>query len=275
MQASVACAPLPMPMKPALAITVAATVLTASAPALAEARASEVWIELGFNTRSPGGARLTTWAPNLGVFTELDSDMAMSATWGLTALALDDAEAPSVKPLNPFVAVHWTPEWRNFDLRLGLGAALPLAEANDEASRRPYESARALRGSWDPWLYEPDTVSFAVPARLTWRPIEVLRFAAEGAGYVLVDTSGEGERFGVQGAMEAAITLEPAFALGSRLIGLTAQGEASRTAVEPFVCLGLGPVMLRGRVTLNLGDLTTLADADGVWGAHFGVGYTF
>lgn len=247
-----------------------------SATAQAEEKKNEVYLELGFNTRSPSGTSLTTWAPNLGFFTHINESIALSADWGLTALDIEDGvDAPGVKPLNPFVALHLTPTIGDLDLRAGLGIALPVAEANDAANLAPYASARALRGSWDPWLYEPDTVSFVLPLRAEFNGLDMLMLAAEGAVYLQLDTAGGQERLGFQGAIEAALRLGRA-QVGLRLQGVRPEDEVVRGSVEPFVSLGLGPVALRGRLTMNLSEPDGFAfDPDGIWGAHFGVAYEF
>lgn len=262
---------------PTLTLAVAALASGLSGTAEAQERRSEVYVDVGFNTRSPGGANLTTWTPNLGLFTQVDDNIAISADWGLTALSVDEigVENPGVKPLNPFVAAHLTPRIGDFSLRFGIGLAIPIAEAADATNQRPYDSARAIRGSWNPWLYATDTVSVAIPARIAWRPLDLFRLAAEGAAFMMVDTAGGEERLGFQGALEAALVFDTV-ELGARIQGVRPQDEVTRAAVEPFVVLGLGPVRLRGRLTMNLEAPDGFAfDENGIWGAHLGVAYTF
>lgn len=237
---------------------------------------SELYFELGFNTRNPAGSSLTTWAPNLGFYTELDELFALSADWGLTALEVQNGlNQPGVKPLNPFVAVHLTPDAGALDLRVGLGIALPVAEANDAANLAPYTSARAVRGSWDPWLYEPDTVSFVVPLRAEYLAAEVIELAVEGAVWVQLDTAGGQERIGFQGAIEAATRVD-LFRFGLRLQGVRPEDEVVRASIEPMADVQLGPVWLRGRLTLNLAAPDGFAfDTNGIWGAHLGLAYRF
>ncbi|MEO1232917.1 MAG: hypothetical protein AAFZ18_28890 [Myxococcota bacterium] len=266
-----------MKTRRALTLTLSVAAAIAAGEARAEDRPSEVYVDVGFNTRNPGGANLTTWTPNLGLFAAVDDNIAISADWGLTTFSVDevDLENPGVKPLNPFVAAHLTPQIGDFSLRLGLGLAIPVAEGSDEASLRLYESARAIRGSWDPWLYATETISVAIPARVAWQPLNLVRLAAEGAAFLMIATDGSGERLGFQGALEAALVFD-GFEVGARIQGVRPQDEVTRAAFEPFAAVGVGPVWLRGRLTMNLAEPDGFAfDEDGIWGAHLGLAYTF
>lgn len=255
------------------------TLLAALALAPAAVHASEldphVELEVGFNTRSPEGATLTTWAPNIRAFAKVDDDLALSLAWGMAILDIEDAEGSGLSPLNPFIAVHLTPEMGRLRMRFGFGAALPLAEARDDATLEAYRTTRAIRGSWDSWLYTPDTFSLAVPVRLELEVAEPLLLAADGAAFLSVGTrAGSGEMVGLQGAVEARARLGELH-LGLR--GLVVRtDDATQPSLEPFAQLALGPVDLSARLTMNLAAPDGFAfDPDGIWGARVAVGYRF
>lgn len=266
-----------------------ATVLQVLAPAALfaisfvnerSANASElsphVSIDLGFNTRSDGGLNLTTWAPNLSAYAVVDPDLALSLDWGLTAVNGREAIGTGVEPLNPFLAAYATPAHGPLRLRLGLGVALPIAEARTENELNAYRSARALRGGWDPWLYRPDTFSLVVPVRAELAVGPPLLLAAEGAVFVLFGTAaGSGEQLGFQGALEATGRLG-ILDLGARLQAVSETPDEAQVSVEPFARVHLGPVGLLARLTLNLDEPDGFAfDRGGIWGAHVGLAFYY
>jgi hypothetical protein len=254
----------------------ALALLASGRPAAASELTPRIELELGFNTRSPDGPTLTTWAPNIHAFTQVDDGLALSATWGLATLDAERAESSGLKPLNPFIGVHLTPTLGDLRLALGFGGALPLAEARDPASADAYRTARAIRGSWDPWLYMPETFTLALPVRAELDALDMLLLAAEGAVFLNIGTRpGSGEQVGFQGALEAVARLGEVHA-GLRVLAVRPDEELTQTALEPFLRVALGPVDLSGRLTMNLDRPDGFAfDREGIWGVRMGVGYRF
>ncbi len=214
-------------------------------------------------------------APNLGAYTRLSSDLALSGRFGFATLDQSGSDFV-VRPLNPFLALHLTPEMERVRMRVGVGAALPLAGVEDDQSRAAYRTARGIRGSWDPWLYRWDTFSLAVPLRIEFDVAPALQLAADGAVFLHIGTRpGAGEQLGVQGAVEARARLG-AIDLGVRAQIVRPEEDRTQAALEPFAALHLGPVDIGARLTMNLAPPDGFAfDRDGIWGAHLSLGYRF
>lgn len=235
-----------------------------------------VELELGFNTRSPSGLALTTWSPNIYAATQIDSGLALSAAWGIAALDIESADGSGVQPLNPFIGIHATPSFGKLRFEIGFGATIPLAVAEQPAEQAAFRTARAIRGSWDPWLYRPDTFSLAVPLRVELDAAEALLLAAEGAAFLHVGTRpGSTELWGYQVGGEARLRFDSVH-VGARIFAVMAEPEVVQSALEPFVNVELGPLDVFVRMTLNLDRPDGFAfDREGIWGARAGLGYRF
>ena len=267
-----------------LYVMVAALAVINLAPPVARAQELEphIQLDLGFNTRRPDGVSLTTWAPNLSFYTQFDYQLALSAAWGLTAVNIDEDSIQSlgngVESLNPFVALHVTPEFDRVSMRVGFGLAIPLAEGDSNANFIALRSAAATRGSWDPWLYEQDTLSFAIPLRLEWRASPLLRLAVDGATFLFVPVGGapnRSEQLGFQGALEGLVYLGD-FRVGARLQAVRPQDDDALGSFEPFAQFMLGDLGLHGKLTFNFNDRDSLAfDDQGIWAFHLGATFYF
>lgn len=254
---------------------VAAALGLIALPVQADELKPHVKLDMGFNTRSPEGQSITTWAPNLHVFAKVDEDVGLSADWGLAAVDAN-SDGSGLVPLNPFIGIHITPKVGKLSLRLGVGTALPVAEGDDQASLDAYQSARAVRGSWDPWLYATETFTVALPLRAEFDVADPLLLAAEGAAFIHFGTSADsGQQLGLQGALAAVGRLGPVD-LGLRVQAVQVEDRDLQTALEPFAQLRLGPVGIQGRLTMNLDAPDGFAfDREGVWGAHLGLAYYY
>lgn len=262
--------------RPTLLVTgVLAASLLSNAAAQASELDSHVGVDFGFNTRTQNGQDLTIWAPNFEAYATFNDDFALSVDWGLTSLDAD--QGTGVQALNPFIGLHLTPDTIDgVRMRVGLGVALPVAVSDRPAQMEALRSAQAIRGSWDSWLYQPETLSFALPLRLEWNVIEVLTLAAEGAVFVNLATTDDGqELFGVQGAVEGIGHLG-IFDLGLRLQAVRPEEDAAQISAEPFVGLRFGPVGVSGRLTFNVNEPDGFTVDEGrIWGAHVGAAFYF
>jgi hypothetical protein len=134
------------------------------------------------------------------------------------------------------------------DWNVGLGVALPLAALDqyDRHGRVAYGKAAALFGLRDIWLWAPNRLGIAVPAKATilrnW-----YRLGADCAISVLVptrDTLGSGTDFIGQARFTASV-IKPFFEVGSyvQAVGFaTSSNEHLQLAIAPFLRVNSGKI---------------------------------
>lgn len=243
----------------------------ADAPA-ASGRSSSIGVELGFNTRDSSQGSITTFAPRIDAFAMISPNLAISAGWGLTTV---DAEslAGGAHTLNPALGLHLTPDLGPVRLRVGILATLPLASSGEASAA--LESARILRGGYEPWLYLPDTFAAAIPLRAELTVFDAVDLALEAAAFTYMGTAADAEtQFAGQGAVEALLRLGMA-RLGARAQMVRGAPELDQLSVEPMARLELDAVVVEGRLTFNLEQPELERIEDQLWGAHLGVAYRY
>lgn len=201
--------------------------------------------------------------------------LTLRADWGLTIA--DVSSQTGVKPLNPFIGVGYDLSLGVMNLTIAGGVALPILRisGDDEvASVAAASIAASMVGYWDPWLYEPNSLSLAFPARLDLN-IPGIDAMVEGGLYFSVGTSdGEDSELGMQAAAEIAFPLLPVLSLGARLQTVylvTAEG-LFQTSAEPFAQVGLGPLAVRAGLLVNIDEPAGFGfDSNKIWSAHLGV----
>ncbi|MBX2814098.1 MAG: hypothetical protein KTR25_19975 [Myxococcales bacterium] len=261
------------------------TALSVSSIPMSQSHASEmdphIELNLGFNTRNPTeNIRYTTWVPSLHVLAELNHQLLLTADWGLTLIDTDALTGTNADALNPFVALHFTSDFGRGRLRAGAGLSLPVADGEGPRGQEALATAAAMRGNWDPWLYEADTMSFVVPARLEFYPSQNITIAADFAAFMLIPFVRDSTQIGLQGAAEGIYHLRP-LNLGVRIQGVRVEDDNPATSdtqasIEPFVGFRTGDVSLKAKFTINLSQPEGFAfDEDGIWGLHFSGAYYF
>jgi hypothetical protein len=282
-------------------ITSFATVLALCGPALAQERPAErasyepreagltLGLDVGWNADNLGGADLQVLSPTISARLELRK-LELEFVWPLVYLDVSgDLGDSTFLSGNPFVGAHLVHASEQGVFRLGAGVAIPVANIDGRAGRLfgftegleldgiAYGYARAIRGSWDAWLYYPDQFAFVVPAQFE-RELGLLVLGAEGAAALLVpiDRSvDETTDLMLQAAGSLALRAGVLTA-GLRLQavwGPTSDGDAQLAGV-PFVQADFGRGSFAyARFLLNLDEpLGFFGDGAELWGIFVGAG---
>jgi hypothetical protein len=129
--------------------------------------------DLGFLASSQSGKTSAWLSPLLdGSYRVMDT-VAVSADWGFAFLdgpSIEGSDNTAFRMGNPFLAVHSVRQHGCTELKIGIGATIPLAtlpKAEDAGDRivafRTYRGAMAMRGMMDWWLWVPDSMTIALP----------------------------------------------------------------------------------------------------------------
>lgn len=197
--------------------------------------------------------------------------------WGLPYTSFEPRRDPVGRQShsgssNLLIGLHHVSSFADDTLftRIGVAVAVPLARRNDSDTEGPrsfqteglnYDTAAAVRGLADPWLWALDTTSFVLPLTLGM-DLPGFQLRADVAFGMLVPTSRatQDTHFVAQGSLEASLglgLLEPGVKLqvvSPYLSKATWDGENARASVEPFIRLQLGPLFARAGVRIDLGD---------------------
>ncbi|MBN1654669.1 MAG: hypothetical protein JXA30_12935 [Deltaproteobacteria bacterium] len=134
--------------------------------------------DLGFGASSRSGDTSVWLSPLLGGWFRVMDMVAISVDWGFAYLnrsASENSAKTAFRMGNPFLAVHSVRQHGCTELRVGIGATIPLAYLPDpdylpgavEGERNlvveTYQGAMAMRGMWNWWLWVPDSMSVALP----------------------------------------------------------------------------------------------------------------
>ena len=215
---------------------------------------------------------------------------ALEALWGLTFLTTSNelvSEDSGFMPLNPYLAAYITPKLGPASIKIGFGITAPVADTTSTIESAAYYYANGIRGSWNPWIYRPDTFALVLPAQIKLNLL-LLEIMAEGALFELISTSDNGEDFfGIQLALQAMMNAGP-LGYGLRIQGVRLEGQRTRAdltlrraedfqiSLEPLVVLNLMVIEAYARFTLNLNEPYGFAfDDNRVWGFHIGIGFGF
>ena len=218
----------------------------------------------------------------------------LAFAWGFAFGSFDalTADDTAFRFGNPYAALHFKLEKRDFVLRIGGGLALPVATIDDDASLEEafsqslaLQGAAAIGGLWDAWLWTADRFSIVAPSfRMDGRGSDFV-WAVEAALGVLIDTS-DADRDAevvIQGAVEGGARLGRSFVLGGRFqtvlwptVDDDLDEDLTQLAFGPFIRVegesGFGYL----RMTINLDEPYGFAfDDDGIWGLHAGGGARF
>ena len=241
--------------------------------------------------QNPSALNATLFNPRLGLGIPASRYLQVNLDWGLTNVSLPVATADEAinatqsetRFTNPYVEVcyHFQIAHEHFDFNFGvsLGMAMPVADANAPNQAAAYRVALSSVGAWDPWLYIPNTLGFAIPMQAEFL-FNDFALMVDSSVFLLIpteDTNQRSTQFGPQVGIEGTVPVGK-FELGARLqlvqAGDNAQNEGRvHTSIVPLLRLLIDPVVVESRFTLNLG--TGGGDAfgtAGTWGLTVGLG---
>jgi hypothetical protein len=224
--------------------------------------------------------------------------LAVSVDWGFSYMNSSPEDGDSKNRFrvgNPFIAVHSVRRHGCTELRVGLGATIPLASL--PLSDRQYDvfpvyyGAMAIRGMWEYWLWFPNAMTVALP--VSWETILSDRWLWGGsvvlAGSAVYPDPAPSQtlRFLTEKSRRShlvvPVSVHAGYHLGPAVVGtyvqsvfiVTGEGDKQLSFV-PFAKLGLGDGYLEARFTLNIDKPLGLSfSKDGYWGFQLGGGYGF
>lgn len=231
-----------------------------------------------------------------GQYRVLDT-VAVTADWGFSYMNSSPEDGNSknrFRPGNPFIAVHSARRHGCTELRVGLGATIPLASLTerDQYNVFPvYYGAMAIRGMSEYWLWFPNAMTVALP--VSWETV-LSDDWLWGGSVVLVGSAvfseaapAETLRFLTEkprrSHLVVPVSLHAGYHLGPAIVGayvhsifiVTGDGD-KQLSFTPFTKLGLGAGYLEARLTINIDKPLGLSfSKDGYWGVQLGGGYGF
>ena len=196
-----------------------------------------------------------------------------------------DISQNTLRSANPYLAYYWV--WRTLprQIRLGLGAGLPLALLRDEEPDETVldleglDYASQLRGRREMWLWSPETSSAVLHADYYRRHGFGLVWGGQlnlANMWVMTSKSpDEGYQLGAELDLEAAyeltwarFELEVTYATAP----LSSADDVDQISVEPELRFRTGLVDLVARFTVNIDAPAGMAFDEGkVFGMHFGM----
>lgn len=259
----------------------------------ADDQALTLALDVGWNADRVGGDELQVLSPTFSASFAFPS-VELSLDWPLVYLDLEGVRGDSTLVSgNPFLAAHLVKRSERGVFKLGFGVALPVADVDRRPGglftvatepEQPFESiaygyARAIRGSWNSWLYYPDQLTLVIPAVLE-KQAGLLVLGAEGAAALLVpidDGVDDDTDLILQAAGSLALRIG-ALTAGLRLQavwGPTSDGDAQLSGV-PFVQADFrSGGFAYARFLMNLDEpLGFFGDGAELWGIFVGVGAT-
>ena len=262
-------------------------------PALALAQPSvDFMLTLGQNQAAVENA--TALTPRLSVGIPTSKELQVTIEWGLTTVSvpqvadngIDTVTERETGFLNPYLELSYGLKIlrRTYDFTFGVaaGIAFPVADADDANQAAAYQVALTSVGAWDPWLYLPSTLGFALPIEVEL-DFRAFVLAVDTAFILFVPTEDTDTRdtqlasqAGIEGFLPVGL-----FDLGVRLqvVQVGASGATEdyvQTSIVPLIRLFLGPAVIQTQFNINFGTEgnTTFGDA-GTWGLSLGLGFTF
>jgi len=207
--------------------------------------------------------------------------------------------------MNPLLAAFWAPRFGRFDLRAGLGLALPLASlrttgdlgADGLLDASAYAFAAATEGMWDLWAWSPDRFTLLLPsATIDGCPIPHLCVGgALGIHFMFSTASDETTVGGVTVTRETSddtvLQLGGDIAYKSRstrtgvrlrlvteLSGGEGDEDNSQISLEPYLLFDVGDGFFELAFTINLDEpfgFSFGTEPYDVWGLHVKGGSRF
>ncbi len=177
---------------------------------------------------------------------------------------------------NPLLGAWYLLPLRDRLLRLGIGLAIPLANASSTIARVALDTAAAMHGFFDGWLWANETLSLVMGLDYEGAAGEHLRASARADLAVAApsgDRSGDTE---VLAQWSAGIAHVAGSArIGLRMLAFWAPNqELFQLSLRPFFEYALEAVYLRTAMHLNLDEpLGFSFDERGYWGLLLSVGY--
>lgn len=262
---------------------------TESAPA-GEMPNGQVGLDVTLFSGSQGlgfGAEVSQFllVPRVWGWYAITPEVAASLDWGFPFVSVSPEMGDSESGFhagNPFLAGWYVLPLDDMHGRVGAGVAPPLASVPDDptdatTAALAYDGALLANGLMNPWLWAPETLSFAIPGRLEKRIGGNILVGGDLAFAVLIptgDREGDTDVF-MQSAGEFGYAAGPG-TFGARLQGgwiVTADGDNFQLSVEPFARFDFGRAFAQARFTLNLDEPGGFAFDDGrYWGLHVGGG---
>jgi hypothetical protein len=260
---------------------------------------ARVSAELGVSTKNRDDDKNFWLSPVLRARYRVASTLEIAADWGLSFLqfARDGGDSHSqFRVGNPFLAFYSVRRHGCTELRIGLGATVPLAslpKGDQYDAFDAYYGAMAIRGMWEWWLWQPDAITVALP--VSWET--VINDQWIWGGTVAIAGSSLYRRSVAQAAFDFLIPNEPrrsnlvvpmsvhvGYRVGPVLFGsfvqsifvVTGKGD-KQLSIVPFAKLGLGEkAHVDARMTIAIDKpLGPSFSSKGYWGLSVGGGYEF
>lgn len=251
------------------------------------------------------GSRATLVAPSLGVRLAIHDQFSASATWafayGVAQVGGMYEGAVGPEPYeqtlerfeagNPSLTFAWTPVFGDVALRIGVGAAIPMAAlaqaptdvssaAQRDASQVIHRAMIAMHGGRDVWRFLPERMAFFIPISVAFGNDTIAGRVEWAMAWTIPVLGGRGSHeAALQGAAELAWLILPELRAGLRFsvsawgLGEGAPDPRFQPSIEPWVRVLLGDGFLTARGTINLGGSDGFGSADsGTWAIHLGGG---
>lgn len=182
---------------------------------------------------------------------------------------------------NPFLGGSYLYTSRDVRARVGLGVALPVAEADSLDTVFALALGFAVRSMQDAWLFAPDSLGVVTFGRVEFDASETFTLTLDAAlaEVVPVRDRDEAETI-IQAAPGFAVSAGEVFSAGLRAgvvaVPTSDADDVAQFSVEPFVRANFGPAFVSARFLYNVDEpLGPSFDDDRAWGAGLGGGVAF
>jgi hypothetical protein len=254
---------------------------------------TEVGLDMTFFTGSPDPVTLTAVAPILraiipvGPFT-LEPELPFvyyhyNVSVNVPGVITTSASDSKFLVGNPTFAFKYHARKKDLDVYVGAGVGLPLARVDQGETDRAigYAMAFATRGAWNVWWYDPNALTFFVPAGVRYTAQSGFDLGAEVGSGILINTgSGTSDVVGavqIGGHVGYAASFMEA---GVRLKGVRLPGDGNadsfQASVEPYVRGLFEHAFIGAGFLINLDEpLGPLLDTGSFWGLRVEGGARF
>ncbi len=235
-----------------------------------------VWADFAFHTQQDA----TLFSPLVGggfqPMPQLELELVVPMAYA-SVEAFDQHES-RYRVGAPMVAGSFIGGQDRLRFKVGGGIAYNPVEIDNLAGAVALGGGYAMRGTWDMWLWAPETFSLVAPFRIEYFLKPNLVLGGDAALAISIPTYEDGE---VEMPFQIGATfgawVSDTILVGGRLgeVWVITEGD-SQLFLEPYFRAHFGPGFLTARFTLNLDDPYGFAfEEDKVWALHVGGGAVF
>ena len=225
-------------------------------------------------------------SPLIGLKLRLKGNLFFEGVWGLTYFHVNPDRGnttSTIHPGNPWGAVHYVKYKGNNSFRVGIGVTAPLAILPDQLNKRAQVQAAltraaAIRGLWNYWLWDADSISAVVPFR--WEQHRASGFvwgieSAVGAMIAITDKNAKHDPV-IQVATDLGYMMDRVRVGGKINLVIMPVDDINTTqiSVEPYMRYGLDNWFATFRLLLNIDSPHGFSlDQHESYGLRLGLGF--